>query len=154
MNATETGIVKTPGFRGSVTALQREHAELPQIECPLKHYIANGVYVREATIPAGTIVIGKIHKHETINILLKGEITVVTEEGRRRMVAPCTFIAPPGTKKAAITHSEVVWLNAFPAVSTDVDEILAEMVCDEYEDAGFLEHVSAACLELEELCQL
>jgi len=145
------------GFRTSVMALQHQHEQLPQVDCQLKHYFANGAYVREVTIPAGTIVIGKIHKHETINILLKGEITVVTEEGSQRLVAPCTFIAPPGNKKAAYTHSEVIWQNVIATTSTDPDEIERDATCESYEDGGFLEHVNAKLagieLKLEALCR-
>ena len=138
-------------FRSSVMALQREHLELPQVECPLVHHFAHGVYVREVTIPAGTIVIGKIHRYATINILLKGEITVITETGTQRLAAPCTFVSPPGTKKAAFTHTEVIWSNACATESTDPEEAERELTCDDYEDGGFLEHVNET-LKLEGLC--
>jgi hypothetical protein len=149
-----TTLLPTEGvknFRHSVMVLQREHEQLPQVECPLVHYFANGACVREATIPADTIVIGKIHRHETINILLKGEITVVTEHGTMRLKAPCTFVSPPNTKKAAYTHSEVIWSNVFATVCTDIKEIERQMVYDDYEDTAFLDHVTET-LRLEDLC--
>lgn len=138
-------------FRQSVMALQREHLQLPQAECPLVHTVIEGTYLRQVTIPADTIVIGKIHRHETLNILVKGEITVVTEASKKRLAAPCMFMSPPGTKKAAITHSEVIWVNACPTELTDLAAIEQEMVCDEYDDDGFLGHVNET-LELEDLC--
>lgn len=132
----------TGDFRTSIMALEKEMLAMPQVECPLVHYFANGVYVREATIPADTFVIGKIHRHEVVNFLMKGEITVITEAGKQRLVAPCTFVSPPGTKKAAFTHTEVIWSNACATTSTDIEEIEREMVCDDYEDGGFLAHVT------------
>ena len=50
-----------------------------QTELPLKHSFAPGVYAREMEIPAGTLLIGKIHKHRHHNFLMKGSIIVLTE---------------------------------------------------------------------------
>jgi hypothetical protein len=49
-----------------------------QTELPLKHSFAPGVYAREMEIPAGTLLIGKIHKHRHHNFLMKGSIIVLT----------------------------------------------------------------------------
>ena len=57
--------------------------------CPLKHSFSEGIYVREITIPEGTVLTGKIHKHRHPNFLLKGEVIVITEEGRETLTAPC-----------------------------------------------------------------
>jgi len=135
------GAVSKGDFRTSVMSLQSQLLELPQTECPLVHRFANGVYAREVTIPADTIVIGKIHKHEHLNILLKGEITVVTETGTMRLSAPCTFVSPAGTKRAAITHSEVIWTNVIATESTDPEEIEREMISEDYDEIDFMQHV-------------
>ena len=50
--------------------------------CPLKHTFSDGIYVREITIPAGMFIVGKIHKHDHPNFLLKGKVVVVTEDRR------------------------------------------------------------------------
>ena len=39
--------------------------------CPLTHSFSSGIYVREIFIPAGMFVVGKIHKHDHPNFLLK-----------------------------------------------------------------------------------
>ena len=128
-------------FRESVMILQEKILQGPQVECPLVHHFAGGVYAREVTIPAGTVVIGKIHKRECINILIKGDITVVTEEGTRRMQAPCTFVAPPFTKKAAYTHTETIWMNVIATDSTDPEEIEKNVICEDYNNQEFMDYV-------------
>lgn len=128
-------------YRHSVMSLQDQMISLPQTECPLVHRFASGVYAREVTIPADTIVIGKIHRHDHINFLMKGEITVVTEEGSQRIVAPCTFISPAFTKRAAYTHSEVVWTNVIASGKTDPEEIEQDVICPSYDSSEFIEHV-------------
>lgn len=121
-----------PGhFRTAIMALQMQMLQLPQSEFETRHTLANGAYVREVTLPAGCIVIGEIHRHEHINMLIKGEITVVTEEGMKRLIGPCTFVSPSGTKKAAYTHTEVIWANVHATQSTDIEEIKREMIIEE-----------------------
>ena len=46
--------------------------------CPLNHYFSDGIYVREITIPAGMVIVGKIHKHRHPNFLIKGKVMVIT----------------------------------------------------------------------------
>ena len=40
--------------------------------CPVQHHFAPGAYGREMTLPAGLVVVGKIHKHAHINVISKG----------------------------------------------------------------------------------
>lgn len=138
-----TAMGRTPEqYRISVSLLEQQLLQMPQVDCPLNHHFAAGVYAREVTIPAGSVVIGKLHRREHINILLKGEITVVTEEGQIRLKAPCTFVSPAFTKRAAFTHTEVVWTNLIATESTDPDEIERDVICPSYECPEFLEHIS------------
>ena len=106
-------------------------------ESHLKHYFANGSYVREMSLPANTAVVGRIHKHETINILLEGEIIVVDESGNKKhLKAPHVFIAPAGNQKAAYTVTPVRWLNSVACETTDPDEAEALLTCETIEEYG------------------
>lgn len=101
----------------------------------LKHYFANGAYVREMSLPANTVVVGRIHKHETINILLEGEITIIDENGSRTdLKAPHIFIAPAGNQKAAITRTPVRWLNSWACDTIDPDEAVELLTCETVEE--------------------
>ena len=46
--------------------------------CPVQHHFAPGAYGREMTLPAGLVVVGKIHKHAHINVISKGRLQVFT----------------------------------------------------------------------------
>ena len=89
--------------REKVVVLEQALRQMPEvcIEIVPRHYFSPGICAREITIPAGATVVGKIHKYEQLNILSKGDITVLTEEGMRRVQAPFTVVSPPGTKRAA-----------------------------------------------------
>lgn len=103
---------------------------------PLKHIFGDGLYVRDLTIPKNTLVVGKIHRKRTLNILLKGEITVLTEEGVKRLKAPLYFISPAGSKKVGYTHEETVWINVHATQETDLKKIEEEQIM---KDGNFLD---------------
>ena len=67
----------------AISELQAEMLTMPQVECEVFHHFAEGTYTRELHIPAGTTLVGKIHLHSTINILAKGRIAVVTDDGKQ-----------------------------------------------------------------------
>jgi len=96
-----------------------------KIEIPVEHIFSAGVYVRQITIPAGSLVMGKRHRHATCNILLKGVLTVYTDEDMPPVTVsgPLIFTTEPCAKKFAYCHEEAVFLNVIPTDSTDPDEI-------------------------------
>jgi quercetin dioxygenase-like cupin family protein len=127
--------------RDKVNIVEAEMLKHEQIDIPVKHYFSQGVYAREITIPAGAMVTGKIHKFEQLNILSKGEMSVLTDDGVKRVQAPFTIVSPPGTKRIAIAHSECVWTTIHGTDETDVDKIEAHFIAQSDADyAAFLEN--------------
>jgi hypothetical protein len=100
--------------------------------CPLKHTFAPGVYVREIFIPAGTLIVGKIHKHEHPNFLMSGEVSVLTEEGPKRLKGPLSMISPAGTKRVVYAHTDTVWITVHITNSTDLQQIEEEIIAKTY----------------------
>ena len=103
--------------------------------CPLKHSFSDGIYVREITIPAGMLILGKIHKHDHPNFLLKGEVVVITEEGGvEELKAPCSMISKPGTKRALYAKTELVWTTVHlnPTNTQDLEELEEEIIAPNY----------------------
>lgn len=99
---------KTPS-RESIQVVESILLQHPQTAIEPVHHFADGIYAREITIPAGTVLTGKIHRTEHLNILSKGEITVWTEDGMKRIEAPFTMVSRPGTKRVGYAHTECVW---------------------------------------------
>jgi hypothetical protein len=116
---------------------------------PLKHTFGDGIYVRDLTIPKGVLVVGKIHKYPTLNILLKGDITIMTEDGSKRIKAPHYFIAPPGNKKVGYTHEETIWLNVLATEETDLDKIEEYFIAKDF--SGLDSNIKNFIEKLEEL---
>src|SRR5262245_16445882 len=115
--------VSQQDVRAAVFEMEDEIRKLAPVEIPVRHYFSPGVYAREITIPAGTILTGKIHKYAQLNILSKGEISVLTEDGVKRIRAPFTVVSPPGTKRVAFTHEECVWTTIHGTDETDLEKI-------------------------------
>lgn len=114
--------------------LEKEIRKFDQLDLPVKNYFSQGVYARELTIPKGCVLTGEIHKYTQLNILSKGDLTVITEEGTRRITAPFTVVSPPGTKRAAYAHEDSVWTTIHGTNETDVDKIRAYFIAENIND--------------------
>ncbi len=136
-----------PTTRDKVFAAEFYMKKLPQVEIPVKNYFSDGLYAREITIPAGVVLVGEIHKFKQLNILSFGEMSVLTENGIKRVKAPFTVVSPPGTKRIAYTHTECVWTTIHATDETDVDAIKSKFIAKDEQD--WLEFCKTEELQLE-----
>lgn len=123
------------GVRQRLYALQEAVGNLPEVDCPLQHVFAPGAYARTIFIPAGTVIVGKIHKHAHLNILSQGVALVVTEtEGDRQLTGPLTMVSPPGTKRAVHALTDVVWTTIHLTNETDLEKIEEHVIARTFEE--------------------
>ena len=103
---------------------------------PLKHTFANGLYIRQISVPAGYAVLTFVHKQSHPAFLMQGEVTVVEEEGPRRIQAPKEFITAAGTKRLCICHTDTIWTTVHLNLENehDIDKIEKEIYADNYSD--------------------
>lgn len=107
----------------------QEFSKLPQTECPLTHRFAPGVYLREIFMPAGTVVIGKIHRTEHFNVLIRGACLIVHDDGRREELrAPLTFVSKAGVQKVLYILEDTIWQTIHPTTETDMTRLEAELI--------------------------
>lgn len=100
----------------------------PQRECSVVHSFGPGVYIREVTIPADTFAIGHHQNFEHMNVMLKGRVSVVQDDGTvKELVAPLIYTGKPG-RKVGYIHEDVVWLNIYPTELRDVAELEAKYI--------------------------
>jgi hypothetical protein len=79
-------------------------------DLPIRHSFAPGIYAREMSIPEGTLLIGKIHKHRHHNFLMQGSIIVLTEdEGVKLLQAPLMVVSEPGTQRIGYAVTDTIW---------------------------------------------
>ena len=130
-------------FAGQFTLedLEKELLKFDQVEAPVTHNFADGVYVRELFIPKDSLIIGKRHRFETCNIVLKGEISIYMGPDLpvKRLKAPCIFNSQPGVKKMGYTHEDTIFLNVHPTEERDLDKIEEQFIISEEEYTKSLE---------------
>ena len=115
-------LVIQPSFK-KIEAMLPQLRAMPQVKCIEKHHFGPGMYVKEVTMPAGSIIVGKPHKTEHLCILLQGKMKLVKEDGEViELVAPATFVGKPGRKIAYIIET-VVFQNIFATDETDVEKL-------------------------------
>lgn len=125
------------GRREAILRLQdaiiSEGRDVGPASCPVEHHFAPGSYGREMTLPAGMVVVGKIHKHAHINVISKGRVLVFTEQaGVLELTAPCTFVSSPGTKRVVHVLEETVWTTVHVTDKTDLAEIEREVIATDF----------------------
>lgn len=110
-----------------------------QIELPVKHHFALGIYARELFIPAGVMLTGQIHKYEQFNILIKGDMSVLVDGLIKRIKAPFFVTSPSGTKRIALAHEDSIWLTVLGTDLKSVQEIEERFIAkDEQEYLDFI----------------
>ena len=116
--------------RAEVTMLQMVAAGHPVIQMPVSHHFPPGLYVRQITIPKGTLLTSREHLHRHPFFISEGDISVTSEtEGVVRYVAPFAGITEAGTRRVLFAHETTVWttVHANPTNETDPDKIVLEI---------------------------
>jgi len=138
MLPAKQGNTKLSTFQRRVQDLEEEILEYPQADPQTTHHIADGVYLRKIIIPAGATVTGAVHLTETLDIMVYGDLLVITEEGRRRVTQPGSiFVSKAGLKKVAYANKETMWITAHAVTEIKdktLDEIEKELWVDTYND--------------------
>jgi len=131
-------LVKTDGdIIRKLFVIEEGLKKLPQVSIPKRHYFSSGIYAREIDIAKGSLIIGMLHKHSQINIVSKGEISVLTEDGWKRVKAPYTFESPAGTKRAGYAHEDTVWTTFIGTEEKDPEKMDDLLTIGSYQE--FLE---------------
>jgi hypothetical protein len=104
-------------------ALYDTAAVQPQIQCEEKHHFGPNIYIKEVTMPAGALIIGKHHRMEHLCNMVSGRMFILQDDGsKKELVAPMTFMAKPGRKVAYIVET-VVFQNIYSTSETDIEKL-------------------------------
>jgi len=118
----------------AIISVQGTTGEVMHKANPVKHTFAGGCYIREIYNPAHELIVTKIHKKEHPFFLMKGEMSILTEEGIQNIKAPYQGVTKPGTKRAIYTHEECIFITVHATENTTVEDVEEEVVCTKYED--------------------
>ena len=109
-----------------IARLESELCQLPQVDCPVREYFADGLYAREITIPKGVALIGAIHTMHNFAVLNKGVLRLVTDGGFKDLHAGDMVQVMPGQKNCGYAIEECVWTNfhANPTNERDTQKLV------------------------------
>jgi len=106
-----SGVMSLQSTRENIERLEREFMKHPQVEIPVTHQHTGGIYAREITIPAGTILTGRIYKEDHFDVMISGDITVSGDDGKKRMQGFHVFKGTRGKKRAGYAHEDTRWIT-------------------------------------------
>lgn len=118
-------------LKNQMLATGKNEAEQPE------HTLIDGVYTRTLRIPKGQVLIGKIHKKECVNIVAKGDISILTEHGSGRVKAGHVAVSGPGIQKIGYAHEDTIFINVFRTDETDISKIEQEIASEDDSEKGF-----------------
>lgn len=85
-------------------------------------------------MPSGSIVIGKIHKTEHFNIIQRGCVSLISENGEREVKrGPTTFVSGVGVQKVLYIHEDTVWSTVHVTDERDLEKLETQLI----ESAGY-----------------
>lgn len=127
-------------------AMFQAKAQGALVECdfPLEHTFTEGAYARQMTIPRGSVIVGKIHRHAHLNFVMRGKCSVFTERGVKEIVAPAMFVSTPGTKRVVFAQEETVWVTVHVTEETDLEKIEDQIIAKDFSDLALPVAQSAA----------
>lgn len=128
MTATPVLLTRQEIASIKIEALEKEMLSLPQASCSVVHHFGPNICIREVSIPANTFSIGHYQKKQHMNIMLKGRVLMVNDDGStKELVAPLIFVSPPGRKVGYILE-DMVWQNVYSTDETDIDKVESQFI--------------------------
>ena len=129
-------------FRKNVMILEKKLLEYPGATSakkvpdayPLVHKFADGMYIRQLTVPARTMTITKIHSQTHPFFILKGDLIIYSERGWQKVHAPYSGITQAGTKRMIWHETEVVITTVHRTNEMELDKIEADIISEDFEE--------------------
>lgn len=110
------------------TVIQNEIEKHEQIDIPIEHFFSEGMYGRHMTVPEDGIVVGKVHKHSHLAILLEGTVRVSSKYGTAVYSAPYVINVNAGDKRAFYAVTQVKYMTVHATTETDLDKLEQDLV--------------------------
>lgn len=133
----------------SIDELKDVLGHLPQVEAPVEHIFTPGLYTRQITMLAGSMIISKIHKHRHPYVISKGRCSVFTREaGWVNLSAPFTGITEPGTERLLLIHEDTIWTTFHVTDETNLEKIEDHVIAKSMDEcAAFLQNQNKGTLK-------
>ena len=134
--ATEQSIIAVERVKAPLSVFSNKDIEKAeglalkqeQVEAPLHHAFAPGVYLRQVVMPKGAMIIGHEHKTEHFNIVLSGHASVLMDGEVQEIKAPSIFVSKAGVRKVLLIHETMIWATIHPTNETQIERLEEELI--------------------------
>jgi len=100
-----------------------------------EHYHGENLYVRSLLIPAGTALVGYIHKQDRVCVIAQGKCTFTDEfYGKQTVEAPWIGEFKAGTKTAVFAHTDTIWVACLGTELEGVNIMIDQLVVGTHEE--------------------
>lgn len=104
----------TLSWHEKVAYLTYRFLDLQQETCPVTHIFEPGKYIREMTIPKGTLFLGRAHRWGHECQLVSGEVMHITPDQKVHRKAPFSVTTIPGYHMVFLALTDVVGRTIHP----------------------------------------
>lgn len=136
ITSTGSKAIQAAAHHENVARLRSYLDQLPQSDYGIRDIFLPGIYMREMTIPAGSILVGAVHKTKHAVIVSGGRIAVDSGAGVVEMAAPLTFASEAGAERVGIAMEDTVFTTVHPnpTNSTDVAWLTEQLTHSKLEE--------------------
>lgn len=135
---TREGVVFAhPGIEKLRACLEHmvETGLIEELKGDLEHVYTPELTGRKLAMPAGAVIVTRVHKFENVTFALKGSFTIVDQNGvREDITAPAMWVTKPGTQRAIYVHEDMEIANVFPGNFSHLDDPIDAITFDTMAD--------------------
>lgn len=140
IHSVKQELVKKQDFRDRITDFEKEmlpdamsKEEVDKLN-PLEHDFGDELYVRKIVMPAGQLIVSKIHKKKHPYFIMEGDVSVLTESGVQRIKGPYHGMTEAGTKRVLYTHKETTWITVQHTKETNLNKVEEDVMAEDFND--------------------
>ena len=104
---------------------------LTREDYPVSNVLVDGVLSRTVRLPKGHLVVGEIHKYESINFLISGELRIHYNGKVNHLKAPSMIVSKANTRKVVFALEDVVWTSIHKTDKTNIKDIEEDLIIKE-----------------------
>lgn len=121
-------------YADAIDELTGVTSELPQVKMGLVHLFSCGYYARVLKIPAGTLVVAKLHKTRHYASLVSGHMRILEGDVVLDKVGPTMQMSPVGSQRVAHAITDCVYMTIHKTNKTNLADIEAEVIATSKEE--------------------
>lgn len=118
-----------PSNQDAIQAMQDAMRSMPQAPAfKTEHSFFAGMYTRRMVIPAGTLIVSKVHKADHLFVVCAGEVYVAGQGETRVLKAGDMLPSPPGTRRAGVAITDVICMTIHKTDKTSIEGLEDELM--------------------------